>query len=390
MLRVVNNMFIAYKYRIYPTHEQKIFISQNSGCSRLVYNELLAERVYLYEEYKKLELDISFSKYLKENNIKFSEVSHLKSKYEFLCGVDSLALANAKLNLGKAFSNFFRDKNVGYPKFKKKKNHQSYTTSNQKNNINIIDKGKYGYIKLPKFKERVKIRYHRKLPSDIRSVTLSKNCTNQYFISILVDCEITKKPANDNIIALDLGIKDFYSDSNYNKISNPKYYSKTEKKIKKLSRELSRKKKGSKNRAKARIRLAKQHNKIANQRSNFIHQSTNKLVNDNQVIVIEDLRIKSMMQDRSMAKAIGDVSWYKFTSVLEYKCKWHDRKLIKAPKYYASSQLCSECGYKNKEVKSLSVREWQCKDCDTIHDRDFNASQNLLKLASTVGMVGIV
>ena len=382
-------MLVAQKYRIYPTKEQKIFISQNMGCSRLVFNELLAERISIYEEYKRLELDISFSKYLKENNIKFSEVSSLKTKYDFLCDVDSLALANAKLNLRKAFSNFFRDKKVGYPKFKKKKNHQSYTTNNQKNNINIICNGKYSYIKLPKFQDRVKIRYHKKITNNIRSVTISKNCSNQYFISILVDCEINKKSNNDNIIALDLGIKDFYSDSNYKKVSNPKYYRQAEKKLKKLSRELSRKKKGSKNRVKARLKLAKQHNKISNQRSDFIHQSTNKLINENQIIVIEDLRIKNMMQNSRLAKAICDVSWHKFTSTLEYKCKWYDRILIKAPKNYASSQLCSICDYKNEKVKSLSIRKWKCENCTSIHDRDFNASQNLKKLASTVGTIGV-
>ena len=361
-------MLKAYKYRIYPNEEQEIQLNKTFGCTRFIYNQMLADRIKSYEENKDLDIKI----------IKYPTPAQYKKEYEWLKEVDSLALANAQMNLDKAYKNFFRDKSVGFPKFKSKKNnHKSYTTNNQNGTVFIEN----NRIKIPKLKSMIKIKQHREFVGLIKSCTISQNPSGKYFISILVDTENIQLPKLDTKVGIDLGIKEFAITSDGEMFSNPKWLKKSEKRLRKLQKDLSRKQKGSNNRRKDRLKVAKLHEKISNQRKDYLHKISHYIISENQVIVIEDLKVSNMIKNHKLAKSIANVSWFEFRRQLEYKSEWYGRELIIAPSNYASSQLCSNCGNKSSQTKDLSCRTYICPVCGMIMDRDINASKNLLKLA---------
>ena len=349
----------AYRYRIYPDKNQRDFFERTFGCVRLFYNTSLDEMNKLYKEKKEYK-DITPASY--------------KERFPFFKEVDSLALANAQLNRNKAFKAFFRKQNK-FPKFKAKRNKQSYSTNNQNGTVYLSEDGKY--ISLPKIKN-IKIKMHRKFDGVIKTVTVSKECDDTYYVSILVEENIEAKPKSKNSVGIDLGIKSYIVDSNSERIDNPKYLTKSLLKISIEQRKLSHMKKGGKNRNKQRIKVARLHRRIRNQRNDFLQKLSSKYINENQVIVLEDLNIKQMEQDSSLSRYIADASWSTFVSMLEYKGEWYGRDIIKVPTYYPSSQLCSCCGYQNKEIKDLSIREWVCPKCGATHSRDHNASINIL------------
>jgi len=356
-------MMKAFKYRIYPNGEQREYFAKTFGSTRFIYNQMLSDKI---EHYKLT------GQTLKNTPAKYKE------EFPWLKEVDSLALANAQMNLEKAYKNFFRDKSVGFPKFKSKKNnHRSYTTNNQKGTVTIEN----GYIKLPKLKSMVKIKQHRNFDGLIKSCTISQNPSGKYFVSLLVECEIEKLPRLETKVGIDVGIKTFAVMSDQSVIENPKHLRKSEKRLAKLQRDLSRKEKGSCNRAKAKIKVAKLHEKITNQRLDFLHKNSSKIISDNQAIVLEDLKIKNMVQNRKLAKSISEVSWGMFRLMIEYKADWYGREVIIAPTNYASSQLCSGCGNQSSQTKDLSCRTYVCPVCGLEIDRDYNASLNLVKLA---------
>jgi len=360
-------MLKAYKYRIYPNNEQRIYLAKTFGCTRFVYNRMLADRIKSYEENKDLDI----------KSIKYPTPAQYKKEFLWLKEVDSLALANAQMNLDKAYKNFFRDKSIGFPKFKKKSNTSNYTTNNQNGTVYIEN----NHIKVPKLKSMIKLEQHREFVGIIKSCTISKVPSGKYYISILVNTENIQVSKTDKKIGVDLGIKEFAITSDGEIFSNPKHLKKSEKRLAKLQKDLSRKQKGSNNRRKARIKVAKIHEKIANQRNDFLHKVSTQLINENQVIVIEDLKVSNMIKNHKLAKSIADVSWSEFRRMLEYKAEWYTRKIIIAPYNYASSQLCSNCGNKSSQTKDLSCRTYICPVCGMIMDRDINASKNLLKLA---------
>lgn len=358
-------MLKAYKYRLYPTENQKEYFANCFGCARFIYNRMLSDKIDHYKETKQM---------LKNTPAQY------KNEFPFLKEVDSLALANAQQNLESAYKNFFRDTSIGFPKFKSKhKSKSSYTTNNQGGNIRMED----GKIKLPKI-GLVKLKQHRTFDGMIKSCTVSMNKSGKYFVSILVKSEDEEVRTTERKIGIDLGISDFAITSNdlseVKKYENPKHLYKSEKQLKKAQRSLSRKQKGGKNRNKARLVVVKKHEKIANQRKDFLHKLTKQITDENQVIVIETLSSKNLMKNHRLAKSIGDAGWYEFVRQLEYKAEQKGRTLIKADRFYPSSQICSSCGHRDGK-KALNIREWNCPSCGEHLDRDINASKNLLALA---------
>ncbi|RBR28330.1 IS200/IS605 family element RNA-guided endonuclease TnpB [Enterococcus cecorum] len=365
----------AYKFRIYPTEEQEIFFAKTFGCVRKVYNLMLNDRKKAYEEVKN---DPS-------KKMTFPTPAKYKKEFPFLKEVDSLALANAQLHLDKAYKNFFRDKSVGFPRFKSKKNPvQSYTTNNQNGTVALIDSK---FIKVPKLKSLIRIKLHRQPKGMIKSATISRHASGKYYISLLCKEEINELPKTNSAIGIDLGITDFAILSDGQKIDNNRFTSKMEKKLKREQRKLSKrallaKNKGiplseAKNYQKQKRKVARLHEKVMNQRTDFLNKLSTEIIKNHDIICIEDLNVKGMLRNHKLARSISDVSWSSFVAKLQYKADWYGREIIKVDTWFPSSQICSECGHKDCK-KSLDIREWTCPICHTHHDRDINASINIL------------
>jgi len=354
----------AYSFRIIPNKKQEEIINKNIGCVRFVFNHFLAQ--------SKDDKYLSYSKFA-------TQLPKLKKELSWLREVDSISLQQSLKDLDKAFKRFFKGLG-GFPKFKSKKNNkQSYRTQYFKRSSgteNIEIKG--NKIKLPKL-GWVKFRKSREAKGKIQNVTIRKSKVGKYYISVCVRAEVEELPQIDKAIGIDLGLRDFLITSNGDRESNPRTLSKYENKIAKLNKKLAKKEEGSNNWYKAKHKLARVHEKIANIRKDFLHKLSTKLIRENQTIVVESLKVKNMLKNSKLAKSISDVSWSKFVDYLSYKAEWYGRELIKIDTFFPSSQLCSECGYKNKEIKYLSIREWECPECHSIHDRDINASKNILQ-----------
>ena len=366
-------MLKGYKYRIYPTKEQEIQLNKTFGSCRFVYNQLLAKKIELYKEEQKSLSKTDCNNYCNRE---------LKKEYLWLKEVDKFALTNSIYDLDSAYQNFFRrikkgSKELGFPKFKSKRNHNySYKTNFTNNNIKVdFDNNK---IQLPKLKW-IKCKLHRKFKGKILFATISKTPSNKYFVSFNVEVEHEIISKNNNMIGFDLGIKEFLIDTNNNHIDNPRVLKQYEDKLTKLQRQLAHKDKGSNNFKKQCVKIARVHEKITNIRKDFQHKLSNEIIKDNQIIISEDLQISNMVKNHNLAKAIQDVAWGEFTRQLQYKAEWNNRIYHKINPWFASSQLCSGCGTKNKEVKCLSIREWVCPECGAIHQRDENASKNILR-----------
>lgn len=363
----------AYKVRLYPTPDQQIQINKTIGCTRWVYNHFLAWNIEIYKAEKRY---MSYS----ECSAMLTQIK-ATSGTQWLSEVDKFALQNSLKDLDEAYKNFFQGRTQS-PNFKSKRGpKQSYQTNLTNNNIRID--AKQHRLKLPKVGWVEYAVDGREIPDYIINVTISRTPSGKYFASILCKTNIDPLPLKPDEIGIDLGLKQFAILSNGEVIENPRYYVKAQKKLARLQRSHSKKKKGSNNRNKARLKVARQHEKVKNQRRDFQHKLSKRLIDENQVIGLEDLRIKNMVKNRKLSKAISDAGWGEFRRMVEYKAAWHSRTVVTIDSFYPSSKLCSNCGTKNAML-TLSDREWQCPVCRTVHDRDKNAANNILAEAKRI------
>jgi len=355
----------AYKYRIYPTNAQVLFFAKTFGCCRFVWNKMLNEKVQAYAKKERIS-GVTPAKY--------------KDEFPFRKEVDSLALGNVKLQLEKAFKNHFRNrKQFKLPKFKKKRDKQSYTTNSVRDSIRVDFEKNLLY--LPKLREGVKIELHRIFDGKIKSVTVSRTNDGKYYASILVETENRRNKVvepKSKACGVDLGLEHFATVTNdfgSYKVEHPKYLRRGEERLKRLQKSFSKKQKGSKNSEKARLRLARQHAYISNARNDFLHKLSKAIIDENQVVVVEDINVKGLLKTR-LAKSVTDSGWSKFLTYLKYKAEWYGRTFIQVDRFFPSSKLCHRCGHKNGDL-ALHVRTWCCPACGETHDRDVNASINL-------------
>ena len=363
-------MLKAYKYRLKPNIEQRIALSKNLGCVRWVYNWALNRKI---EAYQKENRSLSCFDLIKE-------LPKLKAAEEtkWLAEADSQSLQMSLRNLDNAFTRFFREKK-GFPNFKSKKsNRQSYQIP-QRVQVDFEERK----IILPKV-GGISAKLHRKFDGIIKTVTISKTPSGKYFASVLVETDEKPLPKPEikyeTTIGVDLGLTHFAILSNGEKIENPKHLQKSLNRLKFLQRRLSRKKAGSKRRDKARIRVANLYEKITNQRNDFLHKLSIRLIRENQTIALETLNVQGMMQNHRLAQSIASVSWSRFVEFLQYKAEWYGRNIVFIGRFEPSSKLCSVCGFHNREL-TLADRTWICPSCQTEHDRDVNAATNILKFA---------
>ena len=368
-----NQMHKAFKFRLVPTPEQEVLLSKHFGCTRFVYNYFLKEKQQHYLDNKKT---------LNFNNC-CSSLTKLKKEesYNWLKEVNAQSTQAALKNLENAYQSFFRKKSK-FPRFKKKSNKNSFHIPQH---VYLKDKN---HIQIPKFKEGLKFIIHRELKGEIKSATISRDPSGKYYISILCVVERPNKGLKTGKnIGIDLGLKDFLITSEGKRYSNPRFLKKYQKKLAKAQKHFSRKEKGSKGRERQRIEVAKIYEKITNSRNDMQHKISSRLVKKYDLIALEDLNVSGMVQNRKLSKAISDVSWSSFVTKLKYKADWYGRDVVIIDRFYPSSKTCSCCDH-IKENLSLDERSWICSKCNVKHDRDVNASKNILRRALAIKSAG--
>ena len=358
----------SYKYRIYPNKKQKEQIHKTFGCTRFVYNYYLNKRI---ETYKNTGKSMNFYDCSRD-------LTQLKNKLIWLKEPDKCSLQNSLRDLDCAYKKFYKEK-TGFPKFKIKKTHRfSYRTNFMKTTNGGNIKFLHNFIQLPKL-GNVKTKNKLVPQGRILNATISQEPSGKYYVTLCcADVKIEKLQLTTKNVGIDLGLKEFCATSDNEIIQNPKFLKKSLDKLAKLQRELSRKQSGSSNYNKARIKVARLHEHIANQRKDFLHKLSTEIITNYDIICLEDLQVKNMLKNPKQARNIHDVSWSEFIKQLKYKSDWYGKQVVQINKWYPSSQLCNVCGYKNKDTKDLNVREWTCPDCGTFHDRDVNAAINIL------------